>query len=45
MEPAVPYASVRFFRVVHVEGKPSALLLSQTLTDPSGNYSTTVPAR
>jgi hypothetical protein len=45
MEPAVPYASVRFFRVVHVEGKPSALLLSQTLTDQSGNYSTTVPAR
>jgi hypothetical protein len=44
-EPAVPYASVRFFRVVHVEGKPSALLLSQTLTDQSGNYSTTVPAR
>lgn len=45
MEPAVPYASVRFFRVVNVEGKPSALLLSQTLTDQSGNYSTTVPAR
>jgi hypothetical protein len=45
VEPAVPHASVRFFRVVHVEGKPSALLLSQTLTDQSGNYSTTVPAR
>jgi hypothetical protein len=42
---AAPYASVRFFRVVDVEGKPSALLLSQTLTDQNGAYSTTVPAR
>ncbi|WNG58290.1 hypothetical protein F0U59_28780 [Archangium gephyra] len=40
-----PYASIRFFRVVDVEGKPSALLLSQTLTDQNGAYSTTVPAR
>jgi len=43
--PAAPYASIRFFRVVDVEGKPSALLLSQTLTDQNGGYSTTVPAR
>lgn len=42
---AAPYASIRFFRVVDVEGKPSALLLSQTLTDQNGAYSTTVPAR
>ncbi|WP_375765225.1 carboxypeptidase-like regulatory domain-containing protein [Archangium gephyra] len=42
---AAPYASVRFFRVVDVEGRPSALLLSQTLTDQNGGYSTTVPAR
>lgn len=42
---AAPYASIRFFRVGDVEGKPSALLLSQTLTDQSGAYSTTVPAR
>ncbi|HEX5748888.1 MAG TPA: carboxypeptidase regulatory-like domain-containing protein [Archangium sp.] len=40
-----PYASIRFFRVVDVEGKSSALLLSQTLTDQTGAYSTTVPAR
>ncbi|KFA94592.1 hypothetical protein [Archangium violaceum] len=43
--PSAPYASIRFFRVVDVEGKPSALLLSQTLTDQNGAYSTTVPAR
>lgn len=43
--PAAPYASVRFFRVVDVEGKPSALLLSQTLTDQNGAYSTIVPTR
>jgi hypothetical protein len=42
---AAPYASIRFFRVGDVEGKPSALLLSQTLTDQNGAYSTTVPAR
>ncbi|HYO67855.1 MAG TPA: carboxypeptidase regulatory-like domain-containing protein [Archangium sp.] len=42
---AAPYASIRFFRVVDVEGRSSALLLSQTLTDQNGAYSTTVPAR
>jgi hypothetical protein len=42
---AAPYASIRFFRVVDVEGKPSALLLSETLADQNGGYSTTVPAR
>jgi hypothetical protein len=45
MSPAAPYARLRFFRVVDVEGKPSALLLSQTLTDQSGSYSTTLPTR
>jgi hypothetical protein len=43
--PTAPYASIRFFRVVHVEGKPSALLLTQTLTDQNGTYSTTLPTR
>ncbi|WNG47808.1 carboxypeptidase regulatory-like domain-containing protein [Archangium minus] len=42
---SAPYASIRFFRVVEVEGKPSPLLLAQTLTDQNGNYSTTLPAR
>ena len=45
VQPAVPYASVRFFRVVDVEGKSSALLLAQTLADQSGNYSATLPTR
>ncbi|HYO54540.1 carboxypeptidase regulatory-like domain-containing protein [Archangium sp.] len=44
-QPTAPYASIRFFRVVDVEGKRSALLLSQTLTDQNGGYSTTVPTR
>lgn len=45
MQPAAPYASVRFFRVVNVEGKPSSLLLAQTLTDQNGTYSTSLPTR
>jgi len=45
VQPAAPYASIRFFRVVDVEGRRSALLLSQTLTDQNGGYSTTVPTR
>jgi hypothetical protein len=45
MEPSAPYAKIRFFRVVDVEGKPSALLLSETLTDQDGGYSTILPAR
>ncbi|MFL5352594.1 carboxypeptidase-like regulatory domain-containing protein [Archangium sp.] len=40
-----PYASIRFFRVVDVEGKKTALLLAQTLTDQNGTYSTTMPTR
>lgn len=39
------YASIRFFRVVDVEGKKTALLLAQTLTDQSGTYSATMPTR
>lgn len=45
VQPTVPYASVRFFRVVDVEGKSSSLLLAQTLTDQSGNYTATLPTR
>ncbi len=43
--PTAPYASVRFFRVVDVEGKRSALLLAQTLTGQSGTYTATLPTR
>jgi hypothetical protein len=45
MQPAAPYASVRFFRVVNVEGRPWSLLLAQTLTDQNGTYSTSLPTR
>ena len=31
--PAAPNVSIRFFRVVNVEGKPTSLLLAQTLAD------------
>ncbi|HEX8823504.1 MAG TPA: carboxypeptidase regulatory-like domain-containing protein [Archangium sp.] len=45
MQTTAPYASIRFFRVVNVEGRPSSLLLAQTLTDQNGTYSTTLPTR
>ncbi len=45
VQSSVPYASVRFFRVVNVEGHPSALLLAQTLTSQDGTYSATLPTR
>ncbi len=43
--PGVPYASIRFFRVVHVEGKPTSVLLAQTVADSTGNYAATLPTR
>ncbi|MFB1479119.1 carboxypeptidase regulatory-like domain-containing protein [Corallococcus sp. RDP092CA] len=38
-------ASVRFFRVVTVEGRPASLLLAQTVSDSTGRYSTVLPTR
>ncbi|HEX8698104.1 MAG TPA: carboxypeptidase-like regulatory domain-containing protein [Myxococcaceae bacterium] len=43
--PGVPYASVRFFRVVNVEGQPTAVLLTQAVADSSGSYAATLPTR
>ncbi len=43
--PGVPYASIRFFRVVNVEGTPTAVLLAQTIADSTGAYSATLPTR
>lgn len=43
--PGVPYASIRFFRVVNVEGKPTAVLLAQTVADGAGSYAATLPTR
>ena len=39
------YASIRFFRVVNVEGEPTAVLLAQTVSDSSGAYAATLPTR
>ncbi|WP_244227381.1 carboxypeptidase regulatory-like domain-containing protein [Corallococcus aberystwythensis] len=38
-------ASVRFFRVVTVAGRPDSLLLAQTVSDSTGRYSTVLPTR
>ncbi|HVG59827.1 MAG TPA: carboxypeptidase regulatory-like domain-containing protein [Hyalangium sp.] len=43
--PGIPYASIRFFRVVNVEGKPTSVLLAQTVADSTGNYAATLPTR
>ncbi|WP_224369941.1 carboxypeptidase-like regulatory domain-containing protein [Hyalangium versicolor] len=43
--PGVPYASIRFFRVVNVEGKPTSVLLAQTVSDSTGNYAASLPTR
>jgi hypothetical protein len=40
-----PYTSIRFFRVVNVEGKPTSVLLSETVSDGTGSYSATLPTR
>jgi hypothetical protein len=41
----LPYASVRFFRVANVEGRPVSVLLAQTVTDPLGNYTVLLPVQ
>jgi hypothetical protein len=38
-------ATVRYFRVTTVEGRPASLLLGEAVTDDRGNYSVTLPAR
>jgi hypothetical protein len=42
---ALPYASIRFYRAVTLEGRPLALLLSQTVSDDQGRYTTVIPVR
>ncbi|OJH36787.1 hypothetical protein [Cystobacter ferrugineus] len=41
--PEVPDASLRFYRLVAVEGENSALLLGETTSDAAGAFSTTLP--
>ncbi|WP_426752427.1 carboxypeptidase regulatory-like domain-containing protein [Myxococcus sp. Y35] len=42
---AAPYASVRFYRVANLEGRPSSVLLSQTVSDHLGRYTALLPVR
>lgn len=42
---ALPYASIRFYRAVTLEGRPLALLLSQTVSDDQGRYTALLPVR
>lgn len=39
------YAYIRFFRVVNVEGRPTSVLLAETVSDSAGNYTATLPTR
>ncbi|WP_241759293.1 carboxypeptidase-like regulatory domain-containing protein [Pyxidicoccus parkwayensis] len=39
------YASIRFYRVVTVEGQPSSVLLSQAVSDQEGRYTALIPVR
>ncbi|WP_240359373.1 carboxypeptidase-like regulatory domain-containing protein [Pyxidicoccus trucidator] len=41
----VPYASIRFYRVVSLEGRPSSVLLSQAVSDQQGRYTALIPVR
>lgn len=41
----VPYASIRFYRVVTLEGRPSTVLLSQAVSDQQGRYTALIPVR
>ncbi|MCP3100420.1 carboxypeptidase regulatory-like domain-containing protein [Myxococcus sp. K15C18031901] len=45
MPPGLPYASVRFYRVVNVEGRPASVLLSESVTDTFGRYTARLPVR
>ena len=38
-----PNASVKFFRLVTFDGKPSSLLLAETVADSAGHYSVVLP--
>ncbi|AEI67533.1 carboxypeptidase-like regulatory domain-containing protein [Corallococcus macrosporus] len=40
-----PYASVRFYRVANLGGRPSPVLLSQTVSDHLGRYTALLPVR
>lgn len=41
----MPFASIRFYRVVNVEGRPASVLLGQSVTDTLGRYTALLPVR
>ncbi|AGC45209.1 hypothetical protein MYSTI_03903 [Myxococcus stipitatus DSM 14675] len=43
--PGMPFASIRFYRVVNVEGRPASVLLAQSVTDTLGRYTALLPVR
>ncbi|NTX16584.1 carboxypeptidase regulatory-like domain-containing protein [Myxococcus sp. CA051A] len=43
--PGLPFTSIRFYRVVNVEGRPSSVLLAQSVTDTLGRYTALLPVR
>lgn len=43
--PGMPFASIRFYRVVNVEGRPASVLLGQSVTDTLGRYTALLPVR
>ncbi len=42
---AAPNATVRFFRISPLEGKPSSLLLGETVSDGTGAFQVVIPTR
>lgn len=42
---AAPNATVRFFRITPLEGKPSSLLLGETVADSDGAFQVVLPTR
>jgi hypothetical protein len=40
-----PYATVKFFRVTQVDGKPAAFLLAEGVADAAGTYTVLLPTR
>jgi len=43
--PHAPNAAVRFYRVVKVEGRPSSVVLAETVADSAGRYEVVLPTR
>jgi hypothetical protein len=41
-----PFTSLRFFRLINdLDGRPSSVLLAETVSDARGTYSVSLPSR